>query len=145
MQTFLPYEDFAKSASVLDDKRLGKQRVETLQVLNALTRPGYGWGQHPAVKMWRGHVPALMAYQVAVCNEWTSRVSKNTGRNFKDTCLDKSIAVAGTTGSDFDRPFWLGDPALHLSHRSNLLRKDPIHYGPLFPGDPDDLEYVWPV
>jgi hypothetical protein len=35
---------------------------------------------------------------------------------------------------------------LHLSHRSNLLRKDPIHYGPLFEdGLPDDLEYIWPV
>jgi len=26
-----------------------------------------------------------------------------------------------------------------------LLRKDPEHYGPLFPGTPADLEYVWPV
>jgi hypothetical protein len=42
-------------------------------------------------------------------------------------------------------PPWLGDPALHLSHRSALLRKDPGFYGPLFPGDPDDLPYVWPV
>ena len=34
MQTFLPYADFAQSAKVLDMKRLGKQRVEVLQLLN---------------------------------------------------------------------------------------------------------------
>ncbi|MDQ1681515.1 MAG: hypothetical protein QOH99_56, partial [Frankiaceae bacterium] len=35
MQTFLPYADFGASARVLDDRRLGKQRVETLQILRA--------------------------------------------------------------------------------------------------------------
>ena len=37
MQTFLPYPAFDLSAQVLDRQRLGKQRVETLQVLKALT------------------------------------------------------------------------------------------------------------
>ncbi|HMC68015.1 MAG TPA: pyrimidine dimer DNA glycosylase/endonuclease V, partial [Mycobacteriales bacterium] len=36
MQTFLPYSRFDASAAVLDDLRLGKQRVETLQILRAL-------------------------------------------------------------------------------------------------------------
>src|SRR4051812_49870546 len=55
MQTFLPYAGFTASAEVLDPKRLGKQRVETLQVLRGLTLPTYGWRHHPAVKMWRGY------------------------------------------------------------------------------------------
>ncbi len=38
MQTFIPYPDFHRSAEVLDMKRLGKQRVETFQVLGGLTR-----------------------------------------------------------------------------------------------------------
>ena len=42
MQTFLPYPDFAASAAALDDRRLGKQRVEALQVLRALVRPLFG-------------------------------------------------------------------------------------------------------
>ena len=42
-------------------------------------------------------------------------------------------------------PSWLFDEAVQLSHRSSLLRKDPDHYGPLFPGTPTDLDYVWPV
>lgn len=52
MQTFLPYPDFAESAHVLDRSRLGKQRVETIQVQRGLVVPGYGWRHHPAVKMW---------------------------------------------------------------------------------------------
>ena len=47
MQTFLPYPDFSESAAHLDRKRLGKQRAETVQVLRALTVPGYGWRRHP--------------------------------------------------------------------------------------------------
>jgi len=35
MQTFLPYPDFLQSLQSLDNKRLGKQRVETFQILNA--------------------------------------------------------------------------------------------------------------
>ena len=42
-------------------------------------------------------------------------------------------------------PPWLGDPALHRSHQSNLVRKDPAFYKERFPDVPDDLPYVWPV
>ena len=41
-------------------------------------------------------------------------------------------------------PPWLGDDAVHRSHRSALVRKDPAVYADLFPGEPDDLPYVWP-
>jgi hypothetical protein len=45
-------------------------------------------------------------------------------------------------------PSWIGDAALHRSHRSNLLAKDPEFYRPrfaeLFGPEPDDLPYVWP-
>ena len=36
MQTFLPYMSFDDSAAVLDYRRLGKQRVETMQILYTL-------------------------------------------------------------------------------------------------------------
>jgi hypothetical protein len=41
-------------------------------------------------------------------------------------------------------PPWLGDERLHASHRSNLLRKDPEHYGQFEWTEPDDLPYWWP-
>lgn len=40
---------------------------------------------------------------------------------------------------------WLGDPAFHASHRSNLLRKNAEHYGAFGWTESPDLEYVWPV
>ncbi len=35
MQTFIPEPDLYQSVRVLDRQRLGKQRVETLQIMNA--------------------------------------------------------------------------------------------------------------
>jgi hypothetical protein len=61
MQTFLPYPDLQKSVQCLDYKRLGKQRVEALQILNILrgkpTKSGKsykGYINHPIVNMWKG-------------------------------------------------------------------------------------------
>ena len=78
MQTFLPYDDFERSARALDRKRLGKQRVETIQVVRALTRPGYGWVNHPAVLMWRGFEEALGRYGFTCCQAWVELGFGNT-------------------------------------------------------------------
>lgn len=72
MQTFLPFPDYDKSARVLDDRRLGKQRVECLQILKALTIPSYGWQNHPAVKMWRGWEMQLCSYASYILDEWVT-------------------------------------------------------------------------
>ncbi|MEZ0165413.1 MSMEG_6728 family protein [Kineococcus sp. LSe6-4] len=144
MQTFLPYPDFARSAAVLDGPRLGKQRVETLQVLRALELPDYGWVNHPAVRMWRGCTPALVAYGLACTAAWTS-----SGRADSTERLIGEFApqVVGRPQSELAdlMPPWLGDEELHRSHRSALLRKDPGFYRPVLGADdPDDLPYVWP-
>jgi len=150
MQTFLPCRGFAESAHVLDTKRLGKQRVETIQVLRALTVPGYGWRHHPAAAMWAGYEEALVRYGLDVCDVWC-------GQGRSDTCATTLVAdlTAGTGLSTIrtpdelaaagELPPWLGDTAFHLSHQSALVRKDPVHYRPLFPDAPDDLPYVWPA
>lgn len=150
MQTFLPYADFEASAEILDHRRLGKQRVEALQVMRAVTVPGYGWRHHPAARMWSGHVEALACYGLTICRVWT-------GRHFSDTCAGKIegefLAIAPRrrrvrTQRELARrlllPPWLGDEAFHRSHQAALVRKDPGHYRPYFPDVPDDLEYVWP-
>lgn len=139
MQTFLPYADFDQSAQALDNKRLGKQRVEVLQILNALVNPAAkGWKNHPATRMWRGLEINLAVYGIAICREWGSR-------GYKDTCAHKIVQLANQSGSSYQRSIpWL-NPELCLSHQSNLIRKDAPHYGPLFPGVPDNLPYVWPV
>ena len=149
MQTFLPYPEFRASAESLDDKRLGKQRVEALQVLRALTRETYGWKHHPAVRMWAGFEEALVRYGLEVCAVWVERGRADT--------VARTLAVdAETAGITVVRsqrelasagalPPWLGDESVHASHRSRLRQKDPDHYRSRFPDDPDHLEYVWPV
>jgi hypothetical protein len=142
MQTFLPFPSFADSAAALDVVRLGKQRVETFQLLRANTVPGYGWRHHPAAKMWTGHLPALVSYGLAMTDAWIA-----TGR--ADTVREKLLAFApevdGVAQDDLDLPRWLGDPDFHLSHQSNLVRKDPEFYRPRFGDVPDDLPYIWPT
>jgi hypothetical protein len=152
MQTFLPFPGLAESAGALDARRLGKQRVEALQVLRGLTVPGYGWRHHPAVRMWTGYEEALVRYGLEVCRVWTAGGRSDTCAatllaDFTDSTRRPGAAVRtrdelAATG---DLPPWLGDADFHRSHRSALLRKDPDFYGALFAGVPDDLPYVWPA
>jgi hypothetical protein len=157
VQTFLPYPDFVESARVLDQARLGKQRVEALQVLRAVTLPGYGWQSHPAIAMWRGHRTALTAYALAITDEWIAQGHSDTVRpqvlEFAPALGDAGLgdhrdrdaghASAAVSVAD-DLPSWLGDDAVHRSHRSKLVQKEPEWYRGRFPGVPDDLDYVWP-
>jgi len=149
MQTFLPYSDFAKSARCLDRQRLGKQRVECLQILRTLTYGG-SWENHPAVLMWRGHKAALACYGINICMQWILR-------GYRDTCRGKILRFLpnkyrGLYSSQVcvdyqlvDSPPWLGQRAFHASHQSNLLRKDPVWYGQWGWTVGVDLPYVWPI
>ena len=150
MQTFTPYSDFEESLRALDLKRLGKQRVEVIQIVRALTVPGYAWSSHPAALMWKGYEEALGRYGLTACKVWTER-------GFGDSCaatIAADLRAAGIAeirsyhelAANNALPPWLFEEAVQLSHRSSLLRKDPEHYGPLFPPDtPRDLDYIWPV
>ncbi|MET9761182.1 MSMEG_6728 family protein [Streptomyces sp. NPDC006372] len=150
MQTFLPYPGFRESALVLDRRRLGKQRVEALQVLRGLVVPDYGWRRHPAVRMWAGYEEALVRYGLEICRVW-----RELGH--QDSCAATLVADLATArphapvrdqrdlADDGELPPWLGDDSFHRSHRSALVRKDPTAYTRHFPGVPDDLPYVWPA
>ncbi len=94
MQTFLPYPDFTDSARALDLKRLGKQRVETIQVLRALTVPGYGWRRHPAAAMWAGYEEALVRYGLDICGVWTADGRADTCATTLLTDLRTGIGTA---------------------------------------------------
>ena len=133
MQTFLPYPNIEKSLKVLDNQRLGKQRVEAYQILNILTgrTKTKGWRNHPAVKMWKGHVNALKLYFNKSVEEWVSRGYKN---NMKLERIRGRIVF----------PKWFENRKFHSSHRSNLLRKDKKHYGKFGWKEPNNLDYVWP-
>lgn len=167
MQSFLPFPDFARSANCLDRQRLGKQRVEAKQISlaniqgpTALFRVEVNkgrktrhvvwgpiphiipdgheigktpWYHHPATKIWRNHNGALIEYGIAVCKEWRRR-------GYNDSLLQW---FEERREQDVGWPTLIGCEAFHVSHMSNLIRKNPTWYGPLFPGVPNDLPYVW--
>lgn len=138
VNTFLPWPDYNKTAKSLDDKRLGKQRVEALQILRANLGLTKGWRNHPAAVMWRGHEGSLIEYIYAICNEWSDR-------GFKDSVKEQVDEIYYTYDfppKSFSKPWWLGKRKIHQSHKSNLKRKNPEHY--MF-NVPDDLPYQWPT
>jgi len=156
MQTFLPYPNFRKTAKCLDYRRLGKQRVEVLQLLNTFL-PSYkskAWVNHPARLMWKHNVVCLAVYGLAICDEWLTR-------GYKDTCYDKIMSIGfelaeiGAKPWEFYRPqlelehvavepSWLGNEDFHASHRSNLIRKDWVWYDQFGWTEPNNLQYIWP-
>ena len=130
MQTFLPYESFEDTAKVLDYRRLGKQRVEGMQIINTIQTPkSKGWANHPIVKMWRPYVPALKLYTNIIITEWISR-GYNNNMEFYDT-------------SGVEYPDWLGNNEFHASHRANLIRKDFDWYSQYKWSENSESPYVW--
>ena len=131
MQTFLPFNSIEQTVKCLDWKRLGKQRVEALQILNCLSNKSIGWKNHPAVKMWKGKEAFLGFYMNACLSEWMIRGYKNNMILFEEA-------------SSENPPIWFGDDRVHSSHRSNLLRKDSVYYAKFGWSEPADLPYAWP-
>lgn len=103
VNTFILCSDLRESFKLLDNRRLGKQRVEAKQIIdvlllydqinndcttqeqlidlaksNILFENVKGWKNHPATKMWIGHTNALKAYFNLCVKEWISRGKNNT-------------------------------------------------------------------
>jgi hypothetical protein len=159
VQTFLPYPDMMKSLQSLDYRRLGKQRSETKQQQILLRdpsqekdlRPGarqilatpVGAAEvlaftfnaarlnHPACAQWWDCAGALAIYHDLSLLEWKMRGYQNTM---------KFVSAPGK----HKLPDWWGDEQFHSSHRSNLLRKDPVWYGKHGWTDDPEAEYYWP-
>lgn len=136
MQTFLPFKSFRESAKVLDYRRLGKQRVETWQILNCLSNRSTGWKNHPAVKMWKGHEGALAIYGLKTCEEWIKR-------GYEDTMTVRFNDYVAMY-PDITNPSWVGDEAFHSSHRQTLLFKNYEHYSKFGWTELPKYEYIWP-
>ena len=136
VNTFLPWPDMKKTAQSLDSKRLGKQRVEALQILRANLGLTKGWVNHPAAVMWRGHEGYLYLYTNAICIEWRNR-------GYQDGVQEQLQELyANYDLQGWDPPWWWGNNEFHKSHRSNLKRKDPVWYRFRVR---EDLPYKWPL
>ncbi len=170
MQTFLPYPQVWRTAKVLDRQRLGKQRVEALQILRTLHQgPWTCWSCHQPVThfnpyktgyhcyhceaplkrtAWYNHPAVKMwkGHETALMHYLKHICEEWVSRGYKDTCWEKAKAEFGwSEPSAVEMPSWYDDEAFHRSHQSNLLRKNPEYYGQFFAGVPNDLPYVWPI
>jgi len=141
MQTFITDFDLEKSAGNLDDKRLGKQRLEAVQIAKILLGMiDSRWKNHPAVLMWKGYEPFLIKkYLRSIIKEWVKRGYKNN-----IILKDYKILYRAVYHMEPIAPSWV-TKELIISHRSKLIAKDPEYYGPKWPDTPADLEYIWPV
>jgi hypothetical protein len=123
---------------------LGKQRVEAWQILKILLQlretpnAKIPWMNHPAVRMWKNYENCLIQYGCEICREWIAR-------GYKDSILEKLQSIIFTKEDIMIKnPPWLGDEKFHLAMKSNLIRKNPAHYRPIFGLDiPDNLPYHW--
>ena len=146
MQTFIVSRRPDDIASILDTKRLGKQRVEAIQIVRKLLdlpnmsgKESKAWNNHPAVRMWKGYEPYLVkVYLFNMIDEWANR-GKN-GRLCRKHFLH---LIRKVRHKKIVEPHWFKEDVFN-SHKSNLLRKDSEYYSKFFSDVSNDLEYIWP-
>lgn len=134
VQVFRPYIDWRRSARVLDNKRLGKQRVEVKQVMMAILRKmglindgKRGWLNHPIVLMYYNdgspYFYDLVNYFNACLEEWRHRNMKS---KISLTDIEELIKKIDSTK---------GHPLTHkheVEYRRVLILKNPEHYLKVF-------------
>lgn len=132
MITFLVVGDFVMNATLLDNKRLAKQRVEAHQILEAIQKQ-HRWTNHPAVLAWKHYIDALKYYINCIILEWIKRGGENNLSLFE---IPPIIMI----------PWWVKWDRLHHSHRAMLMRKDPFYYQDKFTVEPEyyNYGYIWP-
>lgn len=140
----MPFDDFTWSARCLSNETLEQQRADNLLIMSYLL-DGKDRGEDlPVVNMWEGYERALLAYQQAVCREWSSvrgypdQIWDQTRLMFLDVIIDPMA-------TPLVPPAWMGDVDLHISHQSYLLRTNEEHYRKHFPGIKTDHPLIWPV
>jgi hypothetical protein len=158
MQTFLIDKDLQNSSQLLDYRRLGKQRVEAIQVADVLLRKAgllndgkKGWINHVVLSYWYNEegnwLPALLDYTQVTIDEWISRGYKNT----IDLTKWRNLVGQYPYLFRFDNPPWAkyADEII-LTHRAKLLQKDTVYYMNTFmehniaiPFNWQNMEYKW--
>jgi hypothetical protein len=133
VNTFVVSSCVKECAKHLDYKRLGKQRVEARQLVNALEgKYKKGWVNHPATLAWVGHINALNHYTNVMIDEWVARGYNNTMEKLPVT-------------QPVEWPWWFTWDVLQNSHKASLNRKDPSYYSFKIPPEFANRGYVWPT
>lgn len=172
MISFLPYRSFEESAKCLDYKRLGKMRVECLQILKTLNQGPFLECWHECgLKRPKGHresdgivycnncgtplrntpwcrhpaVQMWRGYEYNLANYGIIFCQEWIKRGYKDTTLKRISDIREYLDYKEDSyPWWLGFEKFHSSHRAALLYKNFIHYSQFGWDEKPELNYCWP-
>lgn len=135
VNTFVIDADPSVTAKALDDRRLGKQRVEAMQIIDALLdseSKSKGWVNHPATRSWTGYIDALKDYCNVMIKEWIKRGNNN------------NMALYDIDSKEVKYPAWFSNKKVHYSHMARLLHKDPSYYKFDVPKEYLSYGYIWP-
>lgn len=119
MIIYLPFADFELSAQALDTRRLGNQRKDAFELLEALLSNKESSFETTLVDMWRGYESALANYNIALSKEIDRR-------GYVDDYYYETFLLMNKYALSFleaKRPHWLGNESIHSSHRSALKRE----------------------
>lgn len=134
IQTFLPVPDFKECARILDKKRVWKQVIEAKMILDTIKTSRKAWANHPVTRMWRGHEGLLTIYYNTFLRECINERQIRV-KAYSEIILPSTI---------YPLPSWMSDERVYSSHRSNLLRKDPVYYGKFGWLEDNSQKYFWP-
>lgn len=144
MQTFMPHRDMMISIRCLDKRRLNKQKLEALQILEILlgAKDGGSYKNHPAVLQYIGYEGYLAIYGWAcckICNERGIKDRANISEKFIHYICQLTLK-----GKSFSKPPYIGNEDYHSSHRAALLAKDPTWYSQFKWSEVPVINYYWP-
>lgn len=160
---FIIVPDIYLTAQILDQQRLGKQRVEAYQIINALEEYDStgvitnGWKDHPALKSWIGYTNHLKVYFNIIVREWIRRGFQNNMQLYPIDETPYNIVPCGFENgcitydaskfNIYSFPFWVSFYPFYMSHQASLCRKNPKYYKFMLR---DELKpflnfgYLWP-
>lgn len=126
MNIWVPYANLRSCLNVLTDDHLFDVLYVGLDTLRALYGTGGAGGL--LATQWRSGAGFLLGYVMLANNEAEARGHKPEDQ-VKAMWVNHYEGEAGKHRP----PWWFGDPLLHETHRSNLIRIDPEHYAQRLP------------
>lgn len=122
MNTFITSYNLNENFKKLDQKRVFKQVLEGVQLLDGIVNNKKSWELHPARLMWRKNPGALFAY---IKFAWEECKNRKIAVNSK-LYLSAETLYLTKVGDDYTKeqfPLWWGRQDIAASHRSRLRCK----------------------
>ena len=160
VNTFITSPSLEKCAKNLDNLRLGKQRVECIQLISFIENTNNkGFKNHPVLIMWKEHVTALKVYCNFMIREFIARGFENTipiyeldetKIVFYDNIFNEETGLTEIIKPQIEKdsivfPIWFNWNPLILTHQASLLKKNNNYYSKIFEHNPKffKLGYLW--